>query len=311
MSDPAARRRSGFTLLEVLAVVVIMAMVLGVAMDFYVDLSRASIEAAARTRGSRRAIGLLDRVARDLEGAVLLVKPAETDPLAHPWLFLAESHHGALGADRIKFQTRSHQPRSSQAREADLTQVAYILRRSEFDDFELLRWSTPRLPEGLDRSFPRDEGDGAQVLATGLVDFGIRLLGEAGEWSDRWDSSTVADSSALPLAAEIAVEITGRDEAEADAPPLRYSRRILLPLRPLDLEALLSPTEEEEPEDECPTGDTLRTCLARPANEQLLRDLEYGPAELALFDELENMCFADVKTQLPFPDLVAQLEGCE
>ena len=311
MSAPSTRRRSGFTLIELLAVVFLMTLVLSVAVDFYLDLSRASNDAAAQTRESRRAVSLLDRVARDLEGAVLLVKPEATDPLAHPWLFLAESHQGELGADRIKFLTRSHRPRSSQARQADLTQVAYVLHRDESDEFELLRWSLPRLPEGLDRSFPREGSEGTLVLATGLRDFGIRLLGEGGEWTDRWDSSTLVDSSELPLAAEISVEIAGGDDADPEAAPGRYSRRVLLPLRPLDLDALLHPGEEQPPNDLCESGDTVRTCLERAENERLLRDLEFGPNELAIFDQFADQCFTDVKAQLPLSDLVDQLVGCE
>ncbi len=311
MSAPLTHRRTGFTLIELLAVVFLMTLVLSVAVDFYLDLSRASNDAAARTRESRRAVSLLDRVARDLEGAVLLVKPEATDPLAHPWLFLAESHHGELGADWIKFLTRSHRPRSSQAHQADLTQVAYVLHRGESDEFELLRWSLPRLPEGLDRSFPREGSERTLVLAAGLRDFGVRLLAEGGEWTDRWDSSTVVESSALPLAAEISVEIAGGDDADPEAAPGRYSRRVLIPLRPLDLQALLDPDEDAAADDGCATGDTVRTCLGREENERLLCELEFGPNELAVFDQFADQCFADVKAQLPLSDLVEQLEGCE
>ena len=71
-----ARRAAGFTLIEVLAVLFLTALVVGVALDFYVDLSNQSAHAAEVTRDIRRATSLMDRIARDLERAMMVVKPA-------------------------------------------------------------------------------------------------------------------------------------------------------------------------------------------------------------------------------------------
>ena len=43
------KRRAGFTLIEVLAVVLLTGIVIGIALDFYLDLSRASNRAAEQT----------------------------------------------------------------------------------------------------------------------------------------------------------------------------------------------------------------------------------------------------------------------
>ena len=98
----------GFTLIEMLAVLFLTALVIGVALDFYVDLSNQSAHASEVTRDVRRATSLLDRVARDLERTLLVVKPAETDPLSHPWVFIAESRLNLDGADRVKFVSRAN-----------------------------------------------------------------------------------------------------------------------------------------------------------------------------------------------------------
>lgn len=75
-------RPSGFTLLEVLAVVMLTAVVIGMALDFYLDLSRDTLRATHFTRDIRRATAILDRVARDFQRTVLLAKaPSEDDPL--------------------------------------------------------------------------------------------------------------------------------------------------------------------------------------------------------------------------------------
>jgi type II secretory pathway component PulJ len=233
-----------FTLLEMMAVIFLMSIVLFVAIDFYLDLSRASNEASASTRSTRRAVVLLDRVARDLEGAVLVQKPDDVDPLAHPWLFLAESDSSDSGADRVKFIRRGHHPAASDAVESDLEMVSWIVAddSSGEGDLELRRWSVAQLPESLERDFP--DAENSDLVAGGLASFGIKFQGEAGEWTGRWDSTTLTGSSELPLVAEIEVSFrTGPGENDVDGP---YTRKVLLPLRPIDLEEQLAAADGQE-----------------------------------------------------------------
>ena len=107
MNRPA-QSTSGFTLIEVLAAVLLTSIVIGVAVALYINLSNATNTAAERTREIRHAVAILDRIARDLEGAYLLEKAPEVDPLEHPWVFVAEGRHSAEGADLLKFVTRNH-----------------------------------------------------------------------------------------------------------------------------------------------------------------------------------------------------------
>ncbi len=263
------RSRRGFTLLELLGVLFLTGLVLWVAVDFYLDFSRATEAAAERTRGARRATAILDRIARELQGAVLLQKPPEADPLDHPWLFLAEAGDEELGADRLKFVTRAARRRAGDEHVSDLAFVAYALRPAEAgDDFEIVRWHSPQLPESLDRRIPTDEDDGAELLADGVTAFGVRLLDEQGRWVSTWDSSTLLQSGQLPLAAEIRVAVHAAPPAdpaiEAPDPPV-FARRVRIPMRPIDLAALLETQaaaagEEAEEESEeaaseagCPT----------------------------------------------------------
>jgi prepilin-type N-terminal cleavage/methylation domain-containing protein len=227
--------RAGFTLLEMLAVIFLMAVVLSVAIDFYLDMSRASNAAVEQTRDARRAVVLLDRVARDLEGAVLLVAPDDVDPIAWPWLFVAEARDPDAGAERVKFVRRGHAPRSSTGSASDLETVAWVTSEGPDGDLELRRWSAPQLPDGGDRAFPTAED--SWLVAGGLHSFGIKLQNEEGEWSGRWDSSLLVASGELPIAAEIEVSFQTGVEDEVDGP---YKRRVTLPLRPLDLAAQLA-----------------------------------------------------------------------
>ncbi len=226
-----------FTLIEMLAVLFLTALVLWVAIDFFLDLSDASRAAVLRTRDGRQAAAILDRVARDLEGATLVVKPPELDPLDHPWLFLAEAQSGATGADRLKFVTRANRPRASQLHASDLAMVSYALVQNEDDEtYRLMRSLRSALPEGLDRNIPSDERDGAVLFAEGLASFSVRLLDEEGGWVESWDSSTLTRASDLPVAAEITLALAGVDGAQ----PVPHSRRVRIPIRPLDLAQLLN-----------------------------------------------------------------------
>ncbi len=247
---------SGFTLIEVLAVVFLTSVVMAFVLDFYVELSRSTARAAVLTRDLRRATGILDRVARDLEGAVLLKKLPEQDPLAHPWVFVAESRGSELGADHVKFDTFSHVTRGSKLHEADLAVVSYVTRDDLDTGLELLRWTSPHLPESLDREFPLPDDEGVLLLADGLVDFGMRFLREDGEWADSWDSSTVAQSGQLPLAVEIELALANEEGLFGEEEAAYFSRTVLLPVRPIEPEQLApAPAEgEEQGENEDASG---------------------------------------------------------
>jgi type II secretion system protein J len=300
-----ATRRAGFTLLEMLAAMTLTATVLAAVISFYLDLSRASAAATQRTRDVRRATALLDRVARDLEAAVLVRKPEALDPLAHPWIFYAEARGRGEGASRLKFVTRGHVPRASAVHESDLEVVAYVLRPVEDGSFDLLRWSSPHLPPGQDLSFPRDEQDGALLLADGVARFGVRFMNESGEWQDEWNSGAILDSSELPRAAAISVALLPEEEEEAaaGAEPEELLRHVMIPLPPLDLEGLLEEAEKEQEEEEEEDKDciTVNQCLARNPN---LFDavLEAVPDLAAIGDE----CFSEYAGQVP-----VAVEGCE
>lgn len=326
-------RRAGFTLLEMMAVVLLTGIVLTAVVDFYIDLSRANRAALERVRGDRRTVAILDRVARDLEGAVLVKKPGELDPLLHPWLFLADTE-GELGAGRLKFDSRNRLTRVSAQRESDLEVVAYWLDEREDGSLDLVRWSHPHLPAGLDREFPAPDDPGVAVLAHGVAAFGVRLQGETGELVGTWDSSQLTESAELPLAAVISLALLPEtdegapiepDPLAADEPLEVATRRVLLPLRPLDLEKQLDPEgagqqdegddEEDEGEDgdESDSGDqaeggdeedcmTVAQCVG--LNQALFQGLD--PQTQAVVQSMGGLCFRDVAASIPFP-----VQGCQ
>jgi prepilin-type N-terminal cleavage/methylation domain-containing protein len=286
------KRRAGFTLIEVLAVVLLTGIVLGVALDFYVDLSRASQRAVDHTRNTRRVSAVLDRITQDLEAVVLVKKPDAVDPLSHPWIFRAESRLSEIGADRIKFVTRNHDPHRTAVAESDLAVVSWVLRRDEEGALALWRAESPWLPGILDREFP-EAGDPRELLVTDrLAAFGVLLLDDAQVPVAQWDSSLLVDSSELPTIVEVRLAMLDK-EGEEEQQPLEeaslYRRQIRLPVRPIDLEAMLAPTEEEEAgeeggEQQGLAGKTVCDCLpcqefaSNPSGARLLQEIGGQPA---------------------------------
>jgi type II secretory pathway pseudopilin PulG len=299
------RARLAFTLIEMLVVVLFTGLVLTFAANFYLDISVASQAALERTVGLRRATSVLDRVSRDLESAVLLTKPEAVDPLDHPWVFLAESSGRGSGAERLKFQARNHRPRAALGHESDLVVIAYWVAPAEDgESLELLRWTSPQLPESLDRSFPRRDDPGVELLASRVAAFGVRLQDEAGSWSDSWDSSQLVHSGELPVAAEVSVALLPEEPPAEEAleaePPVPYLRPVLLALRPLDLEKALGEESEGEPQEEkeqlaCVT---VSECMSRnqaAVGEFLTRQPEYG----AILESMGDQCWSDHAASLP------------
>lgn len=305
-----SRQSSGFSLIEVLAVVLLTSIVIGVALDHYVNLSRATTRAANHSLGVRRAVALLDRMARDFESVILISKPAAVDPLNHRWIFAGERRYSELGADQLKFITLAHRPSSSVAHESDLLTVVYCLRPSEEDEsYELYRWSSPQLPEaGSDLlAMPCDPDDGARLLADSLYDFGVTFLGGEDD-SSRWDSSQIVDSGELPTAVQIQVafagDLPGADEFE-DAPRL-YSRTVPIRMLPLDQEELHDPaslvnggdgSEASEEGEEGEEDDEQSDCQDSPCAGQSACDVINCTSLLGQFGEAQDTMLNEAMAQ--------------
>lgn len=324
-SDSRHDRRAAFTLIEMMAVVLMTAAVLAVAVNFYLQTARSSQAAVAQASRSIRATYVLDRIARDLEGTVLIKPPPGTDPLANPWIFLADTD-GTGPADHLKFQTRAIRPAADALHASDLATVSWWLASGRDGRSELLRSALPGLPDQLDRSFPRSDADGVEDLANRVASFSVRLEDDKGEWSDTWDSSTVARSGTLPLAVEIQIAwapAPGQDKPET------FTRRVLLPLRPLDLQAALG---EGGPQNGQGQGETqgngtdqgssdqtgnqqqcvtVGQCISRNAGvyQAFLQSRPDAAAVQSVVNSLANQCFSAYASQIAA--LGISVQGCQ
>ncbi len=295
-------RERGFSLIEVLAVVLLTVLVIGVTANTYLDLSRATQRAIEGTRQLRHAMAVLDRVSRDLEAAMFVIKPADLDPNKHPWVFLGQSRFSTEGSDQLKFMTRGRALRDTKGelRESDFEVIAYQLVEGEVEGdglYDLYRWSSPRLPEGLDEEMPPvdevgfEAADGAgadvernQLLAQNVERFSLRFLGEDLEWQDSWNASQLVDSSALPIAVEIQVALfdefatssvdefgNALPDGSAAAVSPSYRKLVVLQLKPIDLAARLEPADPDGANG--PDGDD----EGEDANGEAAKGAAFGP----------------------------------
>ena len=199
----------------------------------------------------------------------------------HPWIFLAEAGGPPLGAERLKFVTRSHDPRRSAVPESDLAVVTYTLRRGEEGGLELWRSETPGLPEGLDRSFPAPGSPRDILFAEGVAAFGVSFRDEQLQLKTSWDSSLLVEESELPTVVEIQLAMTEPGEPLAPEELVIQHRAVRMPLRPLDLQAMFEAAGNEEGAEDvaktvCDCIDCV-TLAASPSGQRLVQEIGSKP----------------------------------
>jgi hypothetical protein len=168
------------------------------------------------------------------------------------------------------------------------------------------------LPQELDRSFPASELEGAVLFAEGLASFGVLFMDDSNQWKSEWDSSTLVDSSQLPLAAEVSLAILPEDDPLTEESPDVYLRRVLLPVRPLDLQALLDAgpesggdEEEEEGSDGGECVATVAQCIER--NPEAFEALMTARPDLEpVIQSIRDQCYSEYASTFDIP-----VEGCE
>ncbi len=215
----------------------------------FAEMTFQSQRAVVRTQASRQATAILDRIARDLQEAFLIIKPPEVDPLNHPWIFFSEEDGDN---DRILFFTRNHQPRGANPREWDLTKVAYFLAPDDEGILSLWRWIIPGIPVEYLKDFPYIDEPGVSLVSQDVEElhFEFRNL-TATEWTPGWDSSQFEFSGQLPLAVQIEIAMVDPYAltAESDEEMPRYSRVVQIQLPAFSEAMIFSTFEGEESED--------------------------------------------------------------
>lgn len=231
------RSSDGFTFLEMLVTVAITALLVAAAVQAYIGISRAQERETGELSTDRYVEIFLDRFERELSGALLIVKPSEGDRLAHPYLFLGEDRFDAEHeVDMLRFvtQTPARAARAHGAGGVSLVTYA-VVTAEDLDGLDLARREEP-LPPALSKEIDMLE---AQTVFEDVAQFQLLFLDELdGEWRDAWDSTDISLLDRLPLEVEANVALYVPDaEGNFAAGPV-HTRRIALPVRELDLEAM-------------------------------------------------------------------------
>ncbi len=254
------RAQAGFTLLEILITIAIMSMLITAAVQAFRSITRAEERAQAGVGRARSALVLLDRMEREFVGTVLLPQVEQAEPVPQPYVFLASdrtSENSDSDAVRSVTLTASRAPASPPPSGPRV--VTYAIREAESDPLdeldqglrlELVRQEDPlsNLPE---REILVRDG---QVVAEDVASFRLRYQSESGAWLDDWDSTAASSLDEVPLSVEVAVRLWEQNPDGDLVHGEEYSRRIELPLRPVDF---LRPERQEDAET---CGKTLEQC---------------------------------------------------
>jgi prepilin-type N-terminal cleavage/methylation domain-containing protein len=226
------KREQGFTLLEILVAAVILAMVMTMAYGLFRWIQDASARVTEGRPRDRAVRVVLDRIERELSGAILLRRPEGVDPLAHPWIFYAEDRTlEDQDADRVRFVTQTPLRPAGEPIGRGVRIVSYGLELGQ-DGLPVLLRSEEEMTDQLEKGIELSD---AQVVADDVAAFSLRYTGESGV-RDTWDSSSVETDNTLPLDVEVMVQLWQHDAQGQLVPGEAVTRMIELPTRPEFLE---------------------------------------------------------------------------
>jgi prepilin-type N-terminal cleavage/methylation domain-containing protein len=281
----AGRSRLGFTLIEVMAAVFLSSIVITVAVSFQINLGSATAAARERLRTQRQAVGLLDRISRDLASTYFIAASDRLKAGIHPWIFLTgRDFTTEEKSDKVKFITRNYQPQSLDRHASDLAVVAYYLVEQENrPGYQLMRWRETHMPQEYDPSFPADNDPDATVVGENIASFNLTLIDNSGSELPEWSSARRRGRNSLPIAVRIEISMLDPNQIDPDYDPddpdnfdgpdntndfeneanddleiddeldpnrKIYSKLVIIPLRPLDWSFL-----EAEVRASTPDGD--------------------------------------------------------
>jgi len=294
------RQQDGFTLLEILIAAVILAMVMTMAVGFLQAIQRGSAKITEGRPRDRAVRVILDRLERELSGAILMRRKDGVDPLEHPWIFYGEDAVlQEQDADRVRFVTQTPLHPAGALHGRGVRLVSYGLEPGESGLPKLLR-SEEELGDTLVKGIELSD---AQIVAEDVAAFSLRFMGENG-MRDDWDSTAVETNNLLPLNVEVMVQLWQRDADGQLVPGTPVTRLMEIPTRPEFLEP------PDQGGAECETGISVRECKERwltalrtddPDNAAVIDTFTrlFAPVTDPCWDSPEeSQALADLKRQL-------------
>ena len=197
----------GFTLLEVLVSMAILVIIMAALYSAYTTNVEAIQIARQNGEVHQTARIVLDRIAKDLQSALIQVSvPSEKVKLG---LIAEDREIDGKRADHIDFTTVTHLPLTEKGPASDLCEVGYFVDEdSEGQVLVLFRRDDPSVDEDF------TQGGTLQEIARDVVEFNLAYQDSMGEVSDRWNTLEGSSGSRLPVL--IRVRLVLRDELKRE-----------------------------------------------------------------------------------------------
>jgi len=233
----------------------IMALIITFSFQAYQGIADAYTRVSSNTSRSRATEILLDRLERELMGAVLVEREQGADPLLHPYFFFGTPRmYAEAEGDELRFVTQTPLRSPGSAR-GSLALVTYGSAPSQSGPGLALLRQEESLPSQLVKEVAWDS---PQIVADNVALFLVRFRSETQDSADGWDSTGPEQLDQLPtqLALTVSLWETGPDGVAVPGP--ETSRMIELRVRPF---RLAPDGEGEEAAAECGEGMSVDECL--------------------------------------------------
>jgi general secretion pathway protein J len=223
------RRIRGFSLLEVLVAIAVMAMISTLIFTAFSSLKRSKDGVRRVSERYREGRMAMARITRELQSAYLSKHlPIDQSLVVGQTVFQGEP---GSPADRIDFAAFVHRRLDRDAHESDQAELSYFSLENPHQPgvFDLVRRSSPRIDDE-----PK-EGGRAQVLASDIDLFDISFLDPlTGLWTERWDSTeALRQLDRLPLQIKVTLILNGGARSDADRAhgTITFATKVSLPIQ--------------------------------------------------------------------------------
>ena len=256
-STQHSRSEFGFTLLELLIVIVLMGMVIAAATQIFESTRRTFTRQRPDSGRELAAQVFLDRFERELHGVVMLKKPEGGERLDFPWLFVSESKlFDSNESDNIKFITQT--PARSPGRDAEgLRVVSYGIESArDIERYDLYRLEEP-IKTRMEKEVRVYDGDPViEDVARFKLTFNTAGQGQKRE---SWDSTQIEMLDDIPYSVEAALTLYEDFDGEL-VEGQEFTRTVTLHVRPFE------PPEDDD-EGSCEDGVSISQCVRQIVDE--------------------------------------------
>lgn len=223
-SRPSSRRRAGFTLIEVLVAIGIVALIALLVYSAFSGMSRSRASMINVTERYQSGRAAMQRMAQELSSAYMSGHKNFMRLQNQPQTGLI----GKQGKpDRVDFTSFSHRRLEENRHESDQTELSYYCARNRDSGArDLVRRATRNIDSDLTR------GGVVEILAEDVDDFELRYLDPiTNEWQSDWDSTQGASQfGRLPAQVWIVLVLAGGPGGQQLRFEEKVNVRMMLPL---------------------------------------------------------------------------------